>query len=101
MFDAAINAFLDTHPSVQSCTWGTLSFRALVGEAVAPSAPEARGMEENEHELILTCRYADFNSDDLPAPGDSVTIGSKTYPVSVTHYVAGNGELELIVRDAQ
>ena len=58
-------------------------------------------MEENEHELILTCRYADFNSDDLPAPGDSVTIGSKTYPVSVTHYVAGNGELELIVRDSQ
>lgn len=100
MFDAAIDQLLDNHPSVQTCSWDGHSFRALVGEAVAPTAPEARGADEDEIELVLTCRDSDFDDWGNPDPGDEITVGSSVYPVIRVHEVPGNGELEIVVRDA-
>ena len=100
MFEDALNLLLDTHPQVQECAFGSVTFRALIGDNTSPVGPEPRGTKDEEHDLRLTCLASEIG-DSLPEPGDIITIEGINHPVSVVSRVPGAPDLTIVCRQPE
>lgn len=83
----------------QACSWGDLSFLAIVSAVPAPSSPDPRGLSHQEHELQLLCRLADFPS--LPADGATLTVAGTDLTIArIPPPVPGAAHFFIVCREA-